>query len=451
MKPRFKRTIDGFLRDEDGMVTHFALTTLILVLIFSGMSLDTTNAWRTEFILQTAADAAARAAVLELPDENTALDAALELATANLTSTSNTSAITLDRVTFGNWDAETEAFSTSETPTNAVLVTATRSSVAANALPTFLLRLVGFNSWNIEVQSIAYRSSQGCDNVDISANGTVSFAEDNDFYKGYCVEAATELVLADGNQFDDDNILYVESTGAINFSGGDGLSSVIGRGTSDSSATLIYSDIVQTKSLISAPFVSDVSALATSYLDPYYESMPDYINTSSATITLDANDVETTNFQNGRIYEVLCGESEGSVAEIADDSEVSEVVIVSECSISVGANAELTDVVLVSLGPGGADSVITGENVALGDADDCAEGGGVSIYAAGGVTLGSDVELNGVYVSSTGSVTVDSAEDGVHGVAIDADGDISFSATAAFGTCNDTASVEGDVSYLLVK
>ena len=47
----------AFYNDDRGMVTHLALVVLIIVLLFSGLSLDTANAYRVRFMLQTAADA----------------------------------------------------------------------------------------------------------------------------------------------------------------------------------------------------------------------------------------------------------------------------------------------------------------------------------------------------------------------------------------------------------
>ncbi len=440
----------GFIRDEGGMVTHLALVVLILVLLFSGMSLDSSNAWRTRYILQTAADAAAHAASMELPDEDEALEAALELATANLPGSANENAITSGDVVFGNWDSDSSTFTASGTPTNAVRVTATRSSEGANAVPTFFLQLVGQESWNIQVEAIGYRSSEDCNDPDISTNGIFDFSSNSDFYNAFCVEAADGIDLNNNNEFDDDNIIYVDDFDDIDFPGSVSMATIVGRGTASSSATLTYADILEEKSGISAPYVSDIDTLADNYLNPYYEDQPSYINTAAAVITIDADDVKYTSFTPGRIYEVECGGSAGNKAQVYNGAAVSEVVIVSECKFQIGTEAILEDVVLVSRDTSNK-SVYAASKVQLGADDGCTDGGGVSIYTAGDFTSASQLEVYGTYISAVGEVQLAAQSDSIEGIAIDANGDVTVSAQAQFGSCKDSSAVEGEVSYLLVR
>jgi len=447
-----RKTFATFVTDEGGMVTHLALVVLMIVLLFSGIAVDSTNAWRVKYILQTAADAAAHAAIMKLPDENAALDAALELANDNLAPISSQSAITQDAVEFGNWNPDLRVFSTEETPINSVKVTATRSSAntVPNPLPTFFLRFSGFKNWDIQVKSVAYLSSQKCSSADISSNGIVAFNSENDFYNGFCVQAAQGLTLDTHNQFDDDNLLSVANTADVSFSGSESLSTNVGRGTSASSASLVYSDVIATKAGISAPYTVDVAALAASYLDPYSNIQPSYINANSAVIQVNANDVKYTSFAPGRIYNVQCGETSGDTAQFFHGATLSEVVIISNCAINIGAESVLKDVVLISKASGN-DSVYISEKVQLGAKDECASGGGVSIYSAGSTNSESNIEVNGVYISSVGTVDINADSDAIAGIAIDAGGNVTFDHTAQFGTCKDTSAISGKVSYLLVQ
>ena len=432
------------------MVTHLALVLLILIMLFSGLSLDTSNAWRTRLTLQAAADAAAHAGAMELPDENVALESALELAADNLSASGNGSAISSGDVEFGKWDPATRIFTASETPANAVRVTATRSSENSNAVPTFFLKLAGFKSWDVQVQSVAYRSSETCATADISSNGTVEIDKSSDFYNGYCVDAKTGIDLGKEIESDDDVTLNVTSASDINFSGSENTSTLIGRGTSNSSATLTYSDIINEKSGISAAYTADVDALADNYLDPLFVSQPSYINTAAAVITIDAHDVKYTSFIPGRIYEIQCGGSAGSKAQFFKESVVSEVVIVSECRVQIGKESTFSDVILISRDTGDK-SVYASKDVKLGDDDSCASGGGVQIFAAGDFKSDKDLELYGVTISAVGKVTIKNNSNKIEGLSVAADGDVTFSDKASFGVCKDSSSTEGAVSYLLVE
>lgn len=445
-----RKILHRFLGDERGFVTYFALVVMMLILLFSGISVDSTNAWRNKLELQTAADAAALAGAMVLPDKADALSAALELAKDNLGGTSSSDAITASSVQFGSWDKSTRKFGLNETPTDAIRVIATRSTKNRNPVPTFFLRLAGFKSWNIQVESIANRSTSTCKVADIATDGTFKITSNNNFYNGFCVEAAGGVKLNNNNRFDNDNRIYVKSLSDINLPGSQSLSSVVGRGTKTSSAGLTYRDIFAVKSKISAPYVSNINALANKYLDPYYSGQPSYINPSAAVIKVQARDVKYTTFKPRRIYKVICGGSNGSKAQFYKGVDIEDVVIVSACRISLGTQSKLQNVVLVSRNTG-SHSVYAASKVQLGKNDKCAAGGGVKIYTAGGFKSAWGLRVYGGFISAKGNVKIAAKSDGIAGISIHAGGNVSFSARAQFGTCKNSASNSSDVAYLLVE
>jgi len=376
---RFK-PLAQFRGDQNGSMTYLALTVLMLILLFSGVSLDTTNARLNRTMLQTAADAAARAAVMELPDQTKAVTTALSLANDNLTGSSVNSAVTSNSIFFGRWDPVAEVFTKTTTNPNAVAIRAQRSTATSNALPTMLLRLAGFNSWNVEAETVAYRADD-CTVADVATNGTFSITSNNDMYDSYCI-VANEVNLNNNNHFDDGNRILVPAFSNIEFNGGTSMSTVVGRDTDSSSSTLAYSDIFKENTTVPNNFVSDVDTLAANYLDPSYANQPSYINTSASVIEIRAKDVKYTSFIPGRIYDVQCGGSKGTKAQFYHKVVVSQIVMVSDCKIQLGSRAAFDDVVLVSRDTGGK-SVYAASNVQLGADDACADGGGVQIFTAG--------------------------------------------------------------------
>ncbi len=455
MERKISRILRGFIDDEQGFATHFALTVMMLVILFAGLSVDSTNAWRTKFILQSAADAAARAGAMALPNENDARAAALELAADNLDNTTSGNAITANSITFGSWNTQTRVFSAKDTPINAVQVIASRTSKGANPVPTFFLRLAGLKSWDIQVESVAYRATNTCASVDISTDGKFEIASDNEFYNGFCVAAAKAVELGDNNGFDNDNSIRVSSLSDIGFADSESLSTAVGRGTSNSKIGLTYRDIFKVKSGITAPYVSDIAALANNFLDPYYSGQPAYINPSAAVINLSASEVKYTSFAPGRIYNISCGGADGedehaAKAQFYKKTQIKKVVIVSDCAINIGKQSVLEDVVLVSRATG-SKSVYVAKRVRLGKDDDCAAAGGVSIYTAGGFKSKDKLEVYGSTISAKGKVEISNKSGGIAGIAINAGGDVSFSESASFGTCKNTASDSADVAYYLVK
>ena len=428
------QALGRFYNDERGMMTHLALVVMLIVLMFSGMSLDTSNARRMRSILQTAADASVRAAIMDLPDKTTALETALALANANLPPDSVNSAVTSESVIFGHWDEDAETFTAGNSNPNAIKVVATRSSANSNPVPTMLLRFAGFESWNIASYSVAYRSQTSCETADIQSNGQVSFTSNNDFYNSFCI-AAQSISLNNNNYFDNDNRIQVPDLDDVSLPGSSGFSTSVGRGTDDSSSSLTYADIFEVKPDLAAAYSADIATVATNYLDPSWDGQPAYVNTSAAVISVAAKNVKYTWFIPGRIYNVSCGGGDGNKAQIYSGAVLSEVVIVSDCKIQIGSSAVLTDVVLVSADTSNK-SVYAASKVQLGADDDCAEGGEVKVFAAGDFDSAAKLETYGVTISAIGNVNIAGKTDGIAGLDIFANGDVSFSAQASLGVCS---------------
>ena len=427
-----------FLKDEDGTISAFAISVLLVTILFSGLSLDSSNAWRMQYIMQTAADASAHAAVMDLPDTTVALATALSYADNNLTSDSQSSAITASDVEFGVWDDTNRTFTETGTDPDAVRVTAARTTAVGNAMPTFLLRLAGVESWNIQVQAVAFREGdppEVCEGDGIITDGTFSMTSNNSFFGSYCIHAGTGLELNNNNEFDNDNILSVSDFNNITWPGSVGMTTVVGRGTPDSDAGLTYGDVFQENTRTS-PFVADVESLADNYLDPLYSGQPGFVNVSSSVIQIAAKQVKYTSFIPGRIYEVVCGGSNGTKAQFFSGAVVDQVVIVSECKMQLGANSVFTDAVLVSRSTD-AKSVYGAAGVQLGKDDSCDSAGGVSVYTAGDFDSASSLKLYGSYISAKGEVKIAAQGDAISGLRLHAQGDVTFSAQATFGTCPD--------------
>ena len=87
----------------------------------------------------------------------------------------------------------------------------------------------------------------------------------------------------------------------------------------------------------------------------------------------------------------------------------------------------------------------------LGANDSCAEGGGVKIYAVGDFSSAAQLETYGAYISTVGSVSIAAKSGGVAGIEIQANGDVSFSSQASFGTCKTDDDSSLELSYRLVE
>jgi Flp pilus assembly protein TadG len=452
----FKR----FIQDEAGGMTYFALIVFVIVVMFSGISLDSTSAWRTRTMLQTAADATAYAAIQALEEagnasvdnngKNSIWNQVSDLVDANLDAASKSSAITSSSLTYGSWDSDTATFTETNDGVDAIRVLATRSTENDNPLPTFLMGFSGLQSWNIQVESIAVFDDE-CSVADIASGGVFEITSNNNVYGEYCIYGEDGIKLSSNNFYSDDTVLSVNSFDDITWPGSVGMDSVIGRGTSESASDLTYEDIF-TETTPDGPNVPNISTMASSYLDPYYVNIPDYINTSASVITISANQVKYTDFIEGRIYEVECGGSHGTKAQFFRNSDVREVVIVADCKMQLGNNSTFEDVVLVST-YSGSKSVYGANSVRLGQDDNCAAGGGgVDIYTAGDFSSAANMEVYGTNIFVGGEVHIAAKTNGVGGLVLHALGDIKLTSQASLGACIESGAISSvETAYRIAK
>jgi Flp pilus assembly protein TadG len=146
----------SFLRDERGNILVVAGFVTPLLFGVGAFVIDLGSAYRTKGALQNAADAAALAAALSLPDAAKATTAALDLSAKNTPSDFGQTTKPAD-VVFGTYDKNTKVFTPSATNINAVRVYAKRTAAHGNASPTYFARVIGASAPDLEAYATAAR------------------------------------------------------------------------------------------------------------------------------------------------------------------------------------------------------------------------------------------------------------------------------------------------------
>ncbi|MDT8343184.1 MAG: pilus assembly protein TadG-related protein [Thermohalobaculum sp.] len=185
-----------FRADERGSVTIWLLMWSIIFIGFAGLAIDVSNAFRTRSMLQATADAAAHAGAIRLVagGDEAAVDAeAMAYAQANLPIAGNGTVVLPQDVTRTTWDPATRTFDDTAAVKNAVRVIAQRASVVGETtklpLPTSLLRIIDFNSWNITVVAIAAQAGGLCTGKSnwMIAMNDIQFTSGNAFGGDLCL------------------------------------------------------------------------------------------------------------------------------------------------------------------------------------------------------------------------------------------------------------------------
>ena len=149
------RLLKKLQQDEQGSIMAWTALGLVSLLGAAALTVDMGYMYVLNNQLQTTADAAASAAVKELPDQGAALAAAQDIVQKNMPSAAHGNVITAADVQFGNWNSATRTFTDAGSPLNAVRVNARRDNTNNNAARTFFASALGFSDVSIGAQAIA--------------------------------------------------------------------------------------------------------------------------------------------------------------------------------------------------------------------------------------------------------------------------------------------------------
>ena len=235
-----------FRQDEDGAGTAFGFFGIVICLMLAGVSVDFTNAWRNGEILRLSADVAAHAGASTLAQDG---DRMAALAVATGATELNTPAASYGRVIYDpfediealHYDPDSNMVSPGGV-TNAVSVRLQRNARVQNPVPTFLLRLVGRNSWDISVTSVAavVPTTRCLSGDGIYARHAVTLEGQAVVGADVCIHSQTAVRLSGGSSFDGGSGLSMPDL--ANCRGGCSETSSPGYGAASAEANLIMSD-----------------------------------------------------------------------------------------------------------------------------------------------------------------------------------------------------------------
>jgi Flp pilus assembly protein TadG len=192
------------LRDEAGGATVLGVFALMLAVIFVGFAIDASNLYRHQAMMRLAADAAAHAGVVVLARGGTAEEAeaaAADMLEANLPAR-RFGRLVADPAT----DLRALAFDAAsgqlaardrDRPANAMLVRLQRSAAVDNPVPTYVLRLVGLDSWTAGAVGVAALvTTRRCANGEgFFARGEIALSRGVELGPGFCLHSQDRLAL----------------------------------------------------------------------------------------------------------------------------------------------------------------------------------------------------------------------------------------------------------------
>lgn len=410
-----------FVHDDSGMMTTYGMFVTVGMLIAGGYAIDLSNVMTARTQLQVTVDSTAHAALVtrELKSEAEAKAKALEIAEANMPKALYGNVIDDRSIEFGSWNAVSQTFVPEPDARGAVRVRVARNAARENAVPTYLLKLVGLNSWNLTREAVLISYNPACLREGFVAEQVVDLQSNNVYVNGFCIHSNQYVKLSSGNFFEKGVTVSMPNKDTVQLPNS-GLASNIG-----------LEDALKNNRM-HLRILNRLDELRKGLTDPDSPYFKPYL-TSDATWNIGPQRIAATTIQPGRIYTKTCGG--GGTLTIDSGVTVRKAVIITNCRVAFGQGAALEDVVILTTntdkrsfsGPNG---------VRLGVNDNCAPGGGAQLVSYGGMDFASGLEVYGSQLIAGGDIAFSASSSGIQGASFVAGGTISGTSNMTMGFCN---------------
>lgn len=392
------RSIRHLRRSEGGWVTTFTLVLLIALLGLTGFAVDVSNVMRERTLLQTTADSAAHGAMLfrRTLSEADAKNRAITIATRNMPVAAFGNVLNTANVEFGTWNAATRVFTPQAGATEAVRVTTQRRGANGNAVPVFLLQFAGLDVWDVVAVSVFAGGPNPCFFNGIMANGVADMSSNSIFRPGFCVHGNDHVRLRQNNTFEPGSIVSMPDTSRLDIpnsgmEGNPGLAEALRAGTVD------MGSLSNLASRIDAMRAGNSAAL------PAY-------TTNHTSVNVNNNNVTASTFQSGRNYNVNCsgnGNSGNSTLTLTSSMNLTNVVITTNCSITLGNGARVVDSMIATTNTSSSSISGTSSSGAMASLGPtaCQAGPGTQLFTMGGMRFPAKLVVNGGQLAAQGPIT----------------------------------------------
>lgn len=411
---RFSFHTRRFARAEDGAMTVFGIFLIATILMVGGYAIDVSNVMRERTHLQMVADSTGHAALLtrELGTIDVAKASALSVARKNMPVSSYGEVLNVSNVTFGDWNTTSRTFTPSVNSRNAVQVAVNRTAANGNSTATYLLKLVGLNSWDLTTYATYTTYQPTCFKEGFVADDVVDLQSNNSFSNGFCIHSNTYVSLNSNNTFEPGTVVSMPNLDDLDipnsgFKTNVGLQTALRAGSYNIRVVSRIDDIINT--------IDDVGSVY----------RPAYI-TSTVNNTITKSTISATDLKANKINYWNC--SGGGKGTISNNTLVKNLVIVSNCEIKFGSGTKVQNAVIVTTNTS-AKSFNSSSGFALGLDDHCAVGGSGQLVTMGGMNFAANLEIYGSQLLALGDIEFAAKASGVEGAAM-------VSASTISGTSN---------------
>lgn len=446
--------IRNFVKREHGGITILNIYFTIVLAIIAGAAIDVASLVQARTQLQVAADSAAHAAIATREFSKLNIqpprDKAKEVAAANVPS--NLGSVLNDAdINFGTYDRTKKQFTIDNTSFDAVHIVTDRLATNNNAVPAFLLRLIGFKNFDLRTSSVFETFYPTCLREGFVAEARVDMQSGNGFYNGFCIHSNTQVEINNGNTCEPGVIIsvpgYLDDFVIPNnkVTSNPGCQDAVRAGSYD---IKILDRINNIEAGVNDPLQPD-----------YYRTFLTNNTVNNITLGSNNNQLEFSDLRTlaslspaqsieGRVYKLNCTNPSGKIQWKAAQT-WQKIVVITNCKVDFVGGPKLEEMTLiVTNSTSDSISASAGSNgVTFGKADGCTAGGETQVVTHGSIDIAAKLSMYGSQIIAADNVTFAANANGIHGASIIAGGEIDGTSNASMAFCGNVNTVNFQAAY----
>jgi hypothetical protein len=445
----------AFWREEDGAVGGGGLAFIVVSLIIAGLAIDVSNLINQRSHLQLTADTAAHTALYVRNDEliTTPDDAKAEaVAISNMNMPDTTYGDVLDAgdIQFGIWNAASRTFSADPASRTAVRVQTHRDEDGDNEVATFLLKLAGFDSWDVQATAVFETYEPPCLREGFVAEDLVDIQSNNSYFNGFCLHSNDVVSINSNNYFEAGTVVSMPDISDLElpnsgYKTNEGLAEALRYGAMQIRLINALSEVSSSPWSVGKADMWDFLQKATR------DGQLTDITGTPRTITIvngkprqssgDANEVEASKnlldrndksaLRSNAVNYVYCSSTS---TQLAITTIIQNAVIITNCKVNFGSGGAIENALLATTST--SETSISGSSSArIGKVDDCSAGGGAQLVSLGGMDFAAGVSIHGGQLIGLKEIEFAANGEGLKGVSIISGDTVSGTSNMEMGLC----------------
>jgi Flp pilus assembly protein TadG len=413
-----------FAGDDRGSVTVWSLFLCTFFALMGGLAVDYANGIRVHEQLQATADAAALAAAIDLPDTGKATSAGMAIASQYLAPSGDLAALKAGDFTYGNLNAA-NVFVPNGAPINAVRVQPKMFASRSNALPTYLLKMVGVSQLDVQASALAAtKGDASCKNGGFFSDKNVLSGSNNDYIDGFCLYGKAGVKVGSDNSFEDGVEVAMANLSTLIASGGNA-------GLTDALAERTYSLVMPSKvdGIITAMEGAATKPLSTAGMPTFITKymVCEKIEAGKGCLKSGGGGYQVVNGAAGKGFLFIVKD----VADFGSNAVLDGVAVVAKKEIKLGSNSTAVNIVFAT-----PDSILIDSHITIGNTNYC-NAGSYTAYLFSGklITFGSENRLRGIQMASKDEIKLGSQLRAAEGIYAEATGNFDYSSADTYGGC----------------